>query len=787
MPASNTQSRASPSDWDQGSPGTTSRPRTSQSTRHGSRGGSRQSHGSAGDDSLSERLRKLEEREGHLRTSPDSYRDDGTAGGTGDDDDWSGGRSGADASGHTSGDGMDGRMSVDGGYEESERAPSPPKVLHKDEIPLECQGHVGTLFQYLHARNLNDGHIPSVRIPDTVIIGEGGRITNWYFTSVDGRIKRKNRVNLLVDNVYKAFTKKKNARDVVAQYTHNSFNEKMYPTSTIDYFNSEELYNFLHKKDKGEGVLQKFIPPKGSSNCVLKATWTPRLFMLEQRVNVNRMNDYKIDNLEKCVTYEGSEAHSTANARVSATTNANLQAQCNIIAKHLYRNKDTCLALKLLVLMFKVDKDNRLYLLWCPQMKISPEQYPKGYTEPKFGDGKGDVPDVPIMTVPIRGKSLSLKGSQKLQQTSRAVTYKCPSCTRVVSDTEQYEVSYKTVILSYMQSSRAAGVNLPSRPGTRPGTSAAPTSAGTSTRGGAGTTASTPRSVSPDHTEERSYTRDDGGTDAAADADKDGAAGSGHKHDNDSAVVPPTLLRVNPGLTEARYNRCLTDPNFIYTIVKVCESCCLVFNECVMMDMTEEAKRLRVATAKKKSRPQPREPRMARTPRQRTGVHKGGEGSTGEGGEGKTPRGTGTSSFKPRQRARPINPSVRRDAAERNARRRTRLEAREAAATTESEGDGTTGTTGAAGHGDTIKSSLDLVESFDAESHHKFIERQLDRVHGKMGANAGPDVRTPSSSQANTPAPTSHEGIDQSALDSAIFGDMSALEVAVLKEAVGTV
>lgn len=105
---------------------------------------------------------------------------------------------------------------------------------------------------------------------------------------------------------------------------------------TVEHFNSRDFQRFLLKPEKPmKSFLQKFIAPKNDKNSTIKVTWTPQFSLLENKMNINKINDQKISLYERVVTHEGPE-HLTTQDSINSPTLANdILKTCNFIADHI--------------------------------------------------------------------------------------------------------------------------------------------------------------------------------------------------------------------------------------------------------------------------------------------------------------------------------------------------------------------------------------------------------------------------------------------------------------------
>ena len=174
------------------------------------------------------------------------------------------------------------------------------------EADLGGTGLVEPLYHYLWLKDrLNNNASLKMNLPDTVVY-RNGKPCYWYFTATDGAIKRKCTESLTGDEIVRVFTKKatSNRADIVAvfMYAQKNINElyeinlrtefissgkggltadelesELWKTNEkrkskkviFEYLNKDGLEKFVKKdKKKFDGILQRFIEPKGENNCI---------------------------------------------------------------------------------------------------------------------------------------------------------------------------------------------------------------------------------------------------------------------------------------------------------------------------------------------------------------------------------------------------------------------------------------------------------------------------------------------------------------------------------------
>jgi hypothetical protein len=81
-------------------------------------------------------------------------------------------------------------------------------MMNIHNISIEGDGVCDNIFHLLWERDLkNGGSVPSVTIPHTIIF-KYKQPTFWYFSSLDGSIKRKTKAKLSAAKIQEELTKK---------------------------------------------------------------------------------------------------------------------------------------------------------------------------------------------------------------------------------------------------------------------------------------------------------------------------------------------------------------------------------------------------------------------------------------------------------------------------------------------------------------------------------------------------------------------------------------------------
>ncbi len=162
--------------------------------------------------------------------------------------------------------------------------------------------------------------------------------------------------------------------EIVASYLSQTEDEDGQVAATIEFFDQQGLDEFLYKRARREhGILQQFIPPKGAHNSTVQAIWSPHVIRIERRNNSHKLMDtrrkQKISNYERAVTYEGPTHYSTQ-VLCAPQLKKEVSEICESIVRHFYETEHR--RITRMVLYFKVDAQNRVWLLWSSCVRVKP-------------------------------------------------------------------------------------------------------------------------------------------------------------------------------------------------------------------------------------------------------------------------------------------------------------------------------------------------------------------------------------------------------------------------------
>jgi len=405
---------------------------------------------------------------------------------------------------------------------------------------LEGDGVSHQLFELLWKRDTFSDSALALRIPDTVIFKYSAPLV-WYFTSVDGTIKRKTKAKVNREHIAEEFLRRASPSGIVAYYVSSECDtgvtahnpdldadeqdiSEASTRTTIEYFNCEELQDFLDNRSQARpsGILQRFVEPNGDHNNMIRVLWSPKVCLLERRVNRLKLSDTRYDKYERAVTFEGPDFHS----QVKPVRGPALVMQVHEIAEDIVQHVGAVtgdrMKISRMALNFKFDDRERLWLLFPSSIRIR-EDLKRG---PPGKQGTGAAPCQTLSTSPLEANAV-LQVPEHVRRIGTTVlsrpaalqrTRCCPICHEKVDPNGLWDASYK-VLIEYDEKRHGEPRNLP-----------IPTWPPAS------------------------------------------------KDVNTRQEVPEPLQQLHPRLTEEEYAQLRHDAAFLYKVATVCEACYLKFS-----------------------------------------------------------------------------------------------------------------------------------------------------------------------------------------------------------------
>ena len=169
---------------------------------------------------------------------------------------------------------------------------------------VEGDGLLEEVFHLLWHKTGTTQSSEQLAIPDTVVLKYGQPVA-WYFTSVDGTIKRKSKVNLTFARIQELFTARPSRSGIAATYTYNDRQSGLIKC-VIEHLDAPGLANLLAQPAlrRPDGVLQRWVDPAGERNLTIRALWSPKITIAEKIVNTKNLFDRKLGVNERAATFE---------------------------------------------------------------------------------------------------------------------------------------------------------------------------------------------------------------------------------------------------------------------------------------------------------------------------------------------------------------------------------------------------------------------------------------------------------------------------------------------------
>ena len=102
---------------------------------------------------------------------------------------------------------------------------------------------------------------------------------------------------------------------------------------------------------------------------MIRVAWSPDSCSMDSCININKLSDPDIDAQDRATTND--ETHCVLIPTSGNVVAMQLERICGCIADHLHLVSGQQLKVGKMVLVFKIDYGDRVWLLWCEQMEIN--------------------------------------------------------------------------------------------------------------------------------------------------------------------------------------------------------------------------------------------------------------------------------------------------------------------------------------------------------------------------------------------------------------------------------
>lgn len=311
---------------------------------------------------------------------------------------------------------------------------------------FDKDGLLDIIYQFAWQKIPPNSTTTFFNIPDTVIY-KYQQPRFWYFTSKDGTIKKRSPNKLKTDIIKEYFTKNISPSEIVAWFMYIEDNKKV-----VEFLNKENFNHFLYARKKtDEGILQKFIDPKGARNSMIQVIWLQKFIFFELRENKKNLYDTRFDLYERAVTFEGEEFHCESKQLCSEKLQESLYNLISRFASHIYEATSTKLEISRMALFFKQAKDGKLWFIRACSVRCrdpfddsirQPHSRKLNKYEIDIRDPISIYPDIHLPdTVNIHKFSLAPQTAMALQK-----TVLCRNCSSPKEVDKMCEISYRLII-----------------------------------------------------------------------------------------------------------------------------------------------------------------------------------------------------------------------------------------------------------------------------------------------------------------------------------------------------
>lgn len=177
----------------------------------------------------------------------------------------------------------------------------------------------------------------------------------------------------------------------------------------------------------------------------MRVIWSPKMCLFERKENIRPVANKRMDIYERAVTYEGKEYNTRVLPVKGVLIPNKMQVIANSIAKHVSNVTFERVRPSRMILNFKLDSQDRLWLLWCSSIRSEGkglfmiEDYKRrletvAHQNPLHIDTNVKLP------VQIR-PNFSIRHPLECERKNT-----CPSCNFVMEADRLHEVSVKMII-----------------------------------------------------------------------------------------------------------------------------------------------------------------------------------------------------------------------------------------------------------------------------------------------------------------------------------------------------
>lgn len=171
---------------------------------------------------------------------------------------------------------------------------------------------------------------------------------------------------------------------------------------------------------------------------MIRSIWSPKICLLERRVNVHKLYDNRFGLYERAVTFEGADYHSNTDPVRGSILAGDIQRVCEKIVDHVAEVSFHKYRISRMALNFKVDGQDRVWFLWCSSLRLRCTENSTIRSNPLSIETGIQVPSF-----------VSMSSMAQITSSHVVQTAKCASCGTVVGSSMTSDVLYKAIVTHF--------------------------------------------------------------------------------------------------------------------------------------------------------------------------------------------------------------------------------------------------------------------------------------------------------------------------------------------------
>lgn len=295
---------------------------------------------------------------------------------------------------------------------------------------LGDEGLAENLYYYIWAKIGKDPGFRGFSLPDTVLY-KYHHPSYWFFTTLNNTIKKKKKDKLSAEFIEERFLKNVSESGIVATFMSTHRGKRV-----LEYLGVDEFKHFLYYRKKNQdGVLQKYIEPKGNSESVIELVWTPAVCLYEIRENIKNLYDLRYDMYERAVTYEAEDFHTKSSRLQGNNLKEYLKSVVDHLVQHISEVSRGKLCVKQMVLHLKIDSNDDLWLIRAASIRCASDKKLNPL----------NLNSYPVLPSTINSMKMSQSPQASLTLQKSVL---CRNCRKPVEADRMYEITFKILVNS---------------------------------------------------------------------------------------------------------------------------------------------------------------------------------------------------------------------------------------------------------------------------------------------------------------------------------------------------